>query len=356
MTTTPEGNKLAKKLQNPVARILGIETSCDETAAAVVEDGIRILSSTVASQQDLHSQFGGIFPEVASRQHIITIYPIVDQALKEAHLKLTDLDGIAVTRGPGLPGSLVVGINMAKGLAIGSGLPLLGINHLEGHLYSAWLQEGENKKKRTPEFPLLALIVSGGHTELVLMKDHLVYQRLGGTLDDAAGEAFDKIARLLDLGYPGGPAVQAAAEEGNPTAFDFPRAWLDDSYNFSFSGLKTAVLRKVQELEKEKKELPLTDLAASFQQAVVDVLVRKTFLAAEEYKTKDILVAGGVSANSLLRKQFKSQKKYQVHIPSLSLCTDNAAMIAGAGCFRFCAGQRDTLEMDAAPTWSIADL
>ena len=343
-------------LENPVARILGIETSCDETAAAVVEDGVRILSSAVASQVDLHAQFGGIFPEVASRQHIITIYPIVDQALKEAHLKLTDLDGIAVTRGPGLPGSLVVGINMAKGLAIGSGLPLLGINHLEGHLYSAWLKEGEVGNKKPPKFPLLALIVSGGHTELVLMKDHLSYERLGGTLDDAAGEAFDKVARLLDLGYPGGPAVQEESKGGKATAFDFPRSWLDESYNFSFSGLKTAVLRTVQALKKDKKELPKADLAASFQQAVIDVLVRKTFLAAEEYNTKDILIAGGVSANSLLREQFKSQRKYRVHIPPLSLCTDNAAMIAAAGCFRFCAGQRDELDMDAAPTWSISEL
>ena len=353
-----EAEEIKDPLKNPVARILGIETSCDETAAAVVEDGVRILSSVVASQSDLHAQFGGIFPEVASRQHIITIYPVLDQALKEAHLKLADLDAIAVTRGPGLPGSLVVGINMAKGLAIGSGLPLLGINHLEGHLYSAWLSEGEGKeKKRLPQFPLLALIVSGGHTELVLMEDHLKYQRLGGTLDDAAGEAFDKVARLLDIGYPGGPAVQAAAEGGDPKTFDFPRAWLDDSYNFSFSGLKTAVLRTVQDLKKEKKkELPIPDLAASFQAAVVEVLVHKTFLAAEEFKTKDILIAGGVSANRLLRDQFKSQRKYKVHIPPLSLCTDNAAMIAGAGCFRFCVGQRDSLEMDAAPTWSISEL
>jgi N6-L-threonylcarbamoyladenine synthase len=351
-----EQKEIEESLDNPVARILGIETSCDETAAAVVEDGVRILSSVVASQADLHAQFGGIFPEVASRQHIITIYPVLDQALKEAHLKLTDLDAIAVTRGPGLPGSLVVGINMAKGLAIGSGLPLLGINHLEGHLYSAWLSVANGKKKKKPQLPLLALIVSGGHTELVLMEDHLKYQRLGGTLDDAAGEAFDKVARLLEIGYPGGPAIQSAAEDGDPKAFDFPRAWLDDSYDFSFSGLKTAVLRTVQELKKEKKDLPIPDLAASFQTAVVDVLVRKTYLAAEEYKTKDILIAGGVSANQILRDQFKSQRKYRVHIPPLSLCTDNAAMIAGAGCFRFCAGQRDSLDMDAAPTWSISEL
>ena len=356
MTITVDREIQKEILENPVARILGIETSCDETAAAVVENGREILSSAVASQVEFHAQYGGIFPEVASRQHILAIYPIVDQALKEAHLKLADLDGIAVTRGPGLPGSLVVGINMAKGLSIGSGLPLLGINHLEGHLYSAWLSEEGKRRKKAPKFPLLALIVSGGHTELILMKDHLVYERLGGTMDDAAGEAFDKVARLLELGYPGGPAIQEASLEGGKEVFDFPRAWLDETYNFSFSGLKTAVLRTVQQLEKQGSTLHVPDLAASFQNAVVEVLVRKTLLAAEEYKTKDILIAGGVSANQALRDAFTSQEKYRVHIPPLSLCTDNAAMIAGAGCFRFCAGQRDDLEMDAAPTWSIAEL
>ncbi len=345
-----------ESLESPLARILGIESSCDETAASVVENGRVILSNAVASQVDLHAQFGGIFPEVASRQHILSIYPIVDQALKDAHLKLSDLDGIAVTRGPGLPGSLVVGINMAKGLAIGSGLPLMGINHLEGHLYSAWLGEEGKKMKKAPKFPLLALIVSGGHSELILMKDHLVYERLGGTLDDAAGEAFDKIARLLELGYPGGPVIQDAALDGNPNAFDFPRSWLDDSFNFSFSGLKTSVLRTVQQLEKQKSKLPKKDLAASFQAAVVDVLFQKTLRAAEKFGTKEILIAGGVSANQSLRDRFKGQKKFNVHIPPLFLCTDNAAMIAGAGCYRFHAGQRDNLEMDAAPTWSISDL
>lgn len=356
MSEQPDENISPENLDQPLARILGIETSCDETAAAVVENGRVILSSAVASQVDLHAEFGGIFPEVASRQHILTIYPIVDQALKEAHLRLSDLDGIAVTRGPGLPGSLVVGINMAKGLAIGSGLPLLGINHLEGHIYSAWLGEEGQEPVKAPRFPLLALLVSGGHTELILMKGHLEYERLGGTLDDAAGEAFDKVARLLELGYPGGPAIQRAAEEGNPVLFDFPRAWLDDSYNFSFSGLKTAVLRTVESLDKAKSSLPRADLAASFQAAVVDVLFQKTILAAEEFGTSDILIAGGVSANQALRKKFKSLRKYRVHIPPLALCTDNAAMIAGAGCFRFQAGHRDDLEMDAAPTWSISDL
>ncbi len=340
----------------PTARILGIESSCDETAAAVVENGCTILSSAVASQVELHAQFGGVFPEVASRQHIRAIYPIVEQALKDAHLRLGDLDGIAVTRGPGLPGSLVVGINMAKGLALGSGLPLLGINHLEGHLYSAWLTHEGKESAEPPQFPLLALIVSGGHTELVLMTAHLQYQRLGGTLDDAAGEAFDKVARLLGLGYPGGPAIQKAAQEGDPEAFDFPRSWLGGSLDFSFSGLKTAVLRVVRGLEEREAELPVADLAASFQMAVVDVLVGKTLQAAKEFKASEILVGGGVSANQLLRETIQAEAICPVSIPPLALCTDNAAMIAGAGCYRFSAGQRDGLDMDAAPTWSISEL
>ncbi|MFO7943679.1 MAG: tRNA (adenosine(37)-N6)-threonylcarbamoyltransferase complex transferase subunit TsaD [Anaerolineales bacterium] len=340
----------------PLSRILGIETSCDETAAAVVEDGRNILSNVVASQVELHAQFGGIFPEVASREHIKKIYSIVDQALKDAHLALTDLDGIAVTRGPGLPGALVVGINMAKGLALSSGLPILGVNHLEGHLYSSWLRREEDETPEYPTFPLLALIVSGGHTELVLMRGHLDYQRLGGTLDDAAGEAFDKVARLLDLGYPGGPAIQTEAENGNPEAFDFPRAWLGESRDFSFSGLKTAVLREVRKLENEGGPLPTADIAASFQEAVVDVLVTKTIDAADEFEAEEILISGGVSANQSLRRAIRSASKVPVHIPPLFLCTDNAAMIAGAGCYRYCAGWRDTLDMDAAPTWFLSEL
>ena len=340
----------------PTARILGIESSCDETAAAIVENGRVILSSVVASQVELHAQFGGVFPEVASRQHIRDIYPIVEQSLKNAHLRLADLDAIAVTRGPGLPGSLVVGINMAKGLALGSGLPLLGINHLEGHLYSAWLGYAEDTLSEPPQFPLLALIVSGGHTELVLMSGHMQYQRLGGTLDDAAGEAFDKVARLLGLGYPGGPVIQKISNDGDPEAFDFPRSWLGNSLDFSFSGLKTSVLRMMRGLEKEEVELPVADLAASFQMAVVDVLVGKTLKAAEKFNAKEILVAGGVSANRLLRETIQARAEVPVSIPPLSLCTDNAAMIAGAGCYRFSGGQRDGLDMDAAPTWPISEL
>jgi N6-L-threonylcarbamoyladenine synthase len=338
-------------------RVLGIETSCDETAAAVVEDGRVILSNIVATQVDLHAQFGGIFPEVASRQHVLNISPIVDQALREAHLDLTDVDAIAVTRGPGLPGSLVVGVNMAKGLALGSGLPLLGINHLEAHLYSAWLYRPEETDiiPKEPQFPLMALIVSGGHTELVLMHDHLSYERLGATLDDAAGEAFDKVARLLGLPYPGGPAIQKTAQQGNSLKV-FPRAWLEGTWDFSFSGLKTAVLREVREMERSGREIPVADYSASFQDAVVDVLVTKTLSAAEEFKAKEILVAGGVSANQALRQAFLENSPLAVHIPPLALCTDNAAMIAGVGCYRYLAEQRDSLEMDVLPNWPLMEL
>ncbi len=337
-------------------RVLGIESSCDETAAAVVEGGRVILSSAVASQVDLHAQFGGVFPEVASRQHIRSIYPIVEAALRQAHMDLDEVDAIAVTRGPGLPGSLVVGINAAKGLALGSGKPLLGVNHLEGHLYSAWLYGADEDPKPEPRFPLLALIVSGGHTELVLMEDHLQYHRLGGTLDDAAGEAFDKVARLLGLAYPGGPAIQRAAEGGDPESVKFPRAWLPDTWDFSFSGLKTAVLREVRTLQAAGKPIPVADYAASFQAAVVDVLVGKTLAAAHAYDAQDILIAGGVSANRALRERIQAESQWPVHIPPIALCTDNAAMIAGAGCYRFAAGQADDLAMDALPNWPLTEL
>lgn len=348
----------------PSARILGIETSCDETAASVVENGRLVLSSVVATQVDLHAQFGGVFPEVASRQHIRVIYPIVKRGLQEAHLGLEDVDAIAVTRGPGLPGSLVVGVNTAKGLAIGSGLPMIGINHLEAHLYSAWLNwpplpDGiatDVALPPEPRFPLMTLIVSGGHTELVLMEGHLRYQRLGGTLDDAAGEAFDKVARLLGLGYPGGPAIQEAAESGDPRAFTFPRAWLDDTWNFSFSGLKTAVMRQVRHLQKVSQPLPVENLAASFQAAVVEVLVGKTLRAAEQFGAAEVLVAGGVSANRALRGAIHGRSDLPVHIPPIELCTDNAAMIAAAGYYRFINGHYDPLNMDVLPNWPLNEV
>src|SRR6185503_340642 len=320
------------------ARILAIETSCDETACAILENGRALLSSTVASQMDIHARFGGVYPEVASRQHVLSIIPVVEQTLGQTNLTLKDMDAIAVTRGPGLAGSLVVGMNMAKGLALGTGLPLVGVNHLEGHIYSSWIYNAGESIPPEPQFPLMALLVSGGHTELNLVTDHLTYQRLGSTLDDAAGEAFDKVARLLGLSYPGGPSIQRAAESGDPARFKFPRAKLEGTYDFSFSGLKTAVLYEVNELKKKSKTLPVEDLAASFQSAVVDVLLKKTLQAAHDYNTKEILVAGGVSANRALRQAFQSQKDFKVHIPPFSLCTDNAAMIAAAGYYRFSFG------------------
>ncbi len=343
------------------ARILGIESSCDETAASVVENGRTILSNLVASQVDLHAQFGGVFPEVASRQHIRAIYPILDEALRKAHIDLAEVDALAVTRGPGLPGSLVIGINAAKGLALGSGLPLIGVNHLEGHLYSAWVEavQGAGQPEQPPRFPLVALIVSGGHTELVLMTGHLQYRRLGATLDDAAGEAFDKVARLVGLPYPGGPSVQKASANGDPRAFNFPRAWLEDAWNFSFSGVKTAVLREVRRLEERSREpgtLPVADLAASFQAAVVDVLVGKTIKAARAFGAGEILVAGGVSANKALRETLRARWDGPLHIPPLALCTDNAAMIAAAGYFRYLKGQRDRLQMDVLPNWPLTEV
>lgn len=344
-------------MKNGSTRILGIETSCDETSAAVVEDGRQISSMIVASQADLHEEYGGVYPEVASRRHIETIYPVIEQVLIASHVGLESVDAVAVTRGPGLAGSLVVGLNMAKGLALGAGLPLLGINHLEAHIYSIWLVDSQPE----PAFPLLALIVSGGHTELVLMHDHLEYERLGGTLDDAAGEAFDKVARLLGLGYPGGPAIQEAAHEGDERAYPFPRAWLEDSWDFSFSGLKTAVLRQVREqqpalapgVEPPRPGLPISDLAASFQAAVVDVLVGKTLRAAREHEVSTILVAGGVSANARLRERFEHESERPVLVPPLRLCTDNAAMVAAVGHWRYLAGQRDALDIDIRPTWPL---
>ncbi len=336
-----------------IVRILGIETSCDETAAAVVENGQKILSNVIASQVDLHAQYGGVFPEVASREHIRVIYAVVEQALKQAHLDLKELDAIAVTRGPGLAGSLVVGLNMAKALSLASNIPLIGINHIEGHLYSPWLNPEDGQKVEEPPFPLVALIVSGGHSTLILMHDHLKYTRLGGTLDDAAGEAFDKVARLLNLSYPGGPSIQKASEKGNPLAFNFPRSRLEGSWDFSFSGLKTAVLRTVKEISADGSEIPVENLAASFQAAVVNALTTKTFEAANEFHARDIIVAGGVSANRALRNAFTGQKYFKVHIPPFSLCTDNAAMIAAAGYWRFLSGQRDGLEIDVLPNWPL---
>ena len=335
-------------------RILAIESSCDETACAILENGRALLASTVASQMDIHARYGGVFPEVASRQHVLSIIPVVEQTLIQSNLTLKDIDALSVTRGPGLAGSLVVGMNMAKGLALGTSLPLIGVNHLEGHIYSSWIYNAGESISAEPKFPLMTLLVSGGHTELNLMTNHLTYQRLGSTLDDAAGEAFDKVARLLGLPFPGGPSIQKTSESGNATRFKFPRARLDKPYDFSFSGLKTAVLYEVEALKKSKKPLPIEDLAASFQAAVVDVLFNKTIKAAREFGAQEILVSGGVSANRALREAFQSQNEFRVHIPAFSLCTDNAAMIAAAGYRRFVAGDISALDIDVQPTWPLS--
>ncbi len=336
------------------ARILAIETSCDETACAVLENGRELLASTVASQMDIHARYGGVFPEVASRQHVLSIIPVVEQTMARSNLALKDIDAVAVTRGPGLAGSLVVGMNMAKGIALGTGLPLIGVNHLEGHIYSPWIYNAGEAAPPEPQFPLMALLVSGGHTELDLMTDHLTYRRLGSTLDDAAGEAFDKVARLLGLSYPGGPSVQRAAEHGDSTRFKFPRARLEGKYDFSFSGLKTAVLYEVNNLQKKGEALPVEDLAASFQAAVVDTLFEKTMQAARDHQAKEILIAGGVSANRPLRDAFLAQEEFNVHIPAFSLCTDNAAMIAAAGYYRYRLGHVSQLDIDVQPTWPLS--
>jgi len=336
------------------ARILAIESSCDETACAILENGRALLSSTVASQMELHARYGGVFPEVASRQHVLSIIPVVEQTLVASNLTLKDIDALAVTRGPGLAGSLVVGMNMAKGLALGTGLPLVGVNHLEGHIYSSWIYNAGDSIPAEPQFPLMALLVSGGHTELNLMTDHLTYKRLGSTLDDAAGEAFDKVGRLLGLPFPGGPAIQKAAETGDPHRFKFTRARLDNPYDFSFSGLKTAVLYEVNNLKKKSNTLPVEDMAASFQATAVDILFTKTIKAARDFGAKEILVAGGVSANRALRNIFQSQTEFKVNIPAFSLCTDNAAMIAAAGYYRYAMGHVSKLDMDVQPTWPLS--
>jgi N6-L-threonylcarbamoyladenine synthase len=332
-------------------KILGIETSCDETAAAVVQDGREIHSNVIASQVDIHSRYGGIVPEVASRQHLLTITPIVGEAMSQARVQWHDLDAVAVTCGPGLAGTLLVGVNIAKAIALVHHLPLIGINHLEGHIYANWL-EGD-----TPQFPALCLIVSGGHSDLLLMRGHGDYQPLGRTRDDAAGEAFDKVARILDLGYPGGPAIEKASHKGTSVHHLLPRAWLKGSDDFSFSGLKTAVLRLVTGEEASQQrgisrtdgEFKKADIAASFQEAVVDVLVAKTIAAAKRLEASNILLCGGVAANSALRDGLTKRSPVPTFIPSSVLCTDNAAMIAACAYFHLSSGERSDWHLDVTP-------
>jgi len=322
-------------------KILGIETSCDETAAAVVEDGTKILSSQIASQVEIHARYGGVVPEVASRQHLLSIIPVIEMAM--AGVRWKELSGIAVTVGPGLAGSLLVGVNVAKAIALSRGLPLIGINHLEAHIYANWL--GANGI----DFPVVCLIVSGGHSDLVLMREHGDYAVLGRTRDDAAGEAFDKAARILGLGYPGGPAVERAAREGT-ASIPLPRAWLKGSDDFSFSGVKTALLRLVE----AGKVSSVADAAASFQAAVVDVLVAKTAAAARGRRAKKVLLSGGVASNGSLREQMLKHSPLPVLVPPPVLCTDNAAMVAACGCYRLRAGRTSSLDLDVVPGLKLA--
>lgn len=424
--------------------ILAIETSCDETSVAIVRDGRHIVTNVIASQIDLHQRYGGVVPELASRQHIVTIIPVLEEALNRASMSWVNLDAVAVTRGPGLSPALLVGVNAAKAIAFARGKPLVVVNHIEGHIYSNWLipesNASEDKTPPEPRFPALCLVVSGGHSELILMTGHGQYRLLGKTIDDAAGEAFDKAARILGLGYPGGPAIQSAAEDGDPNRFQFPRAWLKGTHDFSFSGLKTALLRKVQafgfettkpapwqttqipvhqapvspitadqaertpaklplttgllvdlstftagknasdvpeaptglpspppvklaravipvteQIEDEpsvtgkREPLPVADLAASFQAALVDALVEKTVAAAAEFGAREVLVAGGVAANALLRKNLGKRLRIPYRYPALVLCTDNAAMIAAAAYYRYAESVQHDFSFDIEP-------
>jgi N6-L-threonylcarbamoyladenine synthase len=335
-----------------VLNLLGIETSCDETAAAIVRDGRVILAQRIASQMQVHAQFGGVVPEVASRRHVQVITRVIADTLAEAGLTWKDLDGIAVTCGPGLLGALLVGVSAAKGLALATGLPLIGVHHIAGHVAAALLA-GEVHP------PFLALVVSGGHTEILSVDEEFTFHRLGGTIDDAAGEAYDKVARLLGLAYPGGPKVDKLAAEGNPDAIAFPRSLLDeDNFDFSFSGLKTAVYNEVNRLRQRGEAVDKRDVCASFQQAVCDVLVEKTARAVDKCGLRQVVVAGGVAANQGLRQTLTARARedgFDVVFPPLSLCTDNAAMIAAAGYYAMRRGLRHDLHLNAHATLSLAD-
>ncbi|MCY4583205.1 MAG: tRNA (adenosine(37)-N6)-threonylcarbamoyltransferase complex transferase subunit TsaD [Chloroflexi bacterium] len=337
--------------------ILGIESSCDETAAAVVEDGRRVLSDTVSSQVALHARYGGVVPEVASRQHLLQIVPVIEGALSEAEVSLDDISAVAVTYGPGLAGALMVGVNAAKALAFARSLPLVGVHHLEGHTYAAWLEFDD--PATDPGFPLIVLIASGAHTDLILMRGHGDYELLGRTRDDASGEAFDKAARLLGLGFPGGPVVQRTAEGVTPS-FQLPRAWLRGTLDFSFSGLKTALLHKAQELgvypapEEGADPETVAELAAAFQESVVDVISAKAAEAVRMYGARGLVLGGGVSANGPLRQACRERSPVPVLIPAPRLCTDNGSMIAAAGYYRHIRGASHGLDLDVAPSLALA--
>ena len=327
--------------------LLGIETSCDDTAVAIVRDGRDVLANVSTNQDEFHRAYGGIVPEIASRAHLALLSAAVEHTLDRARIGLDACDGIAVTYGPGLIGSLLVGVATAKAFAYAARRPLYAVNHLHGHLFAPFLSHGES-----PPYPFLALLVSGGHTQLVAVDAPTHLRILGKTRDDAAGEAFDKVARLLGLGYPGGPAIQKAAEDGDPDAFKLPRAWLRGTYDYSFSGLKTAALHLVQSFNG--KPLPVADIAASFQAAITDVLVEKTKQAASEFGAKQILLAGGVAANKRLREQMVKRADRPVLIPPPKLCIDNGAMIASAAWWHLEKGERSGWELDVLPSLQLA--
>ena len=352
-------------------RVLGIESSCDETAASVVEDGFRLLSNVVASSMTQHEQYGGVVPEIAARSHIEVIMPVIEQALSEASCTWDDIDAIAVTFGAGLGGSLLVGVLTARTLAIAYSKPLYAINHVEAHLYANFLTEtalpGYVLPPAQPIFPALGLIVSGGHTQLVLFEDHFNYRLLGQTNDDAIGEAFDKVAKILGLPYPGGPSVSKKALSGNPLAFTLPKAKLANKYDFSFSGLKTAVLRLAQaqigedftfpsiKLAERLSESQKADIAASFQRVAIETVVEKALLAFQEFHVKSIIIGGGVASSQDLRRQLAAALPLPITYPDLKLCTDNGAMIATLGCFKHSLGAApaDPYTLDIAPNISM---
>ncbi len=331
--------------------IMAIETSCDETAVAVLANESEILANIISSQIPLHQEYGGVVPELASRHHLEQVNRLVDLALEEAGLTFQELNAIAVTYGPGLVGALLVGVSTAKALAYSLGLPLLGVNHIEGHIYANWLANPELS------FPVLCLVVSGGHTALIRMYDHGHYELLGQTQDDAVGEAYDKVARAMGLGYPGGPILDKLAKDGNGEAFDFPRAWLGaNSFDFSFSGVKTAVLNHLNQAAQRGEKLNLADLAASFQCSVVEVLVEKTIKAAKESGIEQVLLAGGVAANSYLREQLTkrcAEEGKKLACPPLKYCTDNAAMIACAAHYRLKKGESSDWYLNAVPNLKL---
>jgi N6-L-threonylcarbamoyladenine synthase len=325
-------------------RIFGIETSCDETAAAIVEDGRKLVAQTIASQVDTHAQFGGVVPEVASRQHVESITWVVQETFAQAQMSWSDIDAIAVTCGPGLLGALLVGVSAAKGWALATGLPLIGVHHIAGHVAASMIETNL-------EFPLLSLVVSGGHTEILQVNESFEFTKLGGTLDDAAGEAYDKVARLVGLAYPGGPKVDELAAKGNPSAYAFPRSMKDeDNFTFSFSGLKSAVANELAKQRQRGIPVCAQDVCASFQQAVVEVLVEKAARAVRATGLRNLVVAGGVAANQGLRKALSlraEQEGFHVHFPPIALCTDNAAMIASAGYYVYRRGRAHDLWLNA---------